>query len=313
MTYLFEHPKGVLSAIELSIFSRFPIGKNIFDLDWEIAIILDTCRVDALKQVSEQYEFIDEVNSMISVGAATPEWVSNTFTSEYESEVESTAYVTGNGFVEAILSETVSPEGHEGANFAPTNWDTVGLDEFELLDLVWRSDDICKSNTGEQYYAQAQTVADHAISYWRQNNYDRMIVHFVEPHHPYLQAKQIDSHTDDNSKVYHPFRYLQNDGDFNDVWQYYISELRAGLDGVRSLIENVDANRVLITADHGETFGEYYEYHHRSGSINPYLRKVPVVWTAADNLMKRSPSVDTSNNRDKNESIRSHLSALGYM
>jgi hypothetical protein len=52
---------------------------------------------------------------------------------------------------------------------------------------------------------------------------------------------------------------------------------------VALLLENVDAERVVITADHGEGFGEYGVYEHPVGCPAPTIKRVPwATTTAAD-------------------------------
>lgn len=36
--------------------SRFPFGTNVYEKDWDVLVLLDTCRVDALAEVSGEYD-----------------------------------------------------------------------------------------------------------------------------------------------------------------------------------------------------------------------------------------------------------------
>lgn len=44
------------------------IGTNVFDREWDALIVLDTARVDALRIVADEYNFIKNVESIWSVG-----------------------------------------------------------------------------------------------------------------------------------------------------------------------------------------------------------------------------------------------------
>jgi len=41
-----------------------PVGTNIYERDWDALVVLDACRVDILREVADEYEFIDEVDSV---------------------------------------------------------------------------------------------------------------------------------------------------------------------------------------------------------------------------------------------------------
>ena len=310
-SYIKDNPRGALSGIELTLFSRYSVGTNIFELDWDIAIILDTCRIDVLQQIKEEYDFINEVNQMSSVGAATPEWVCNTFSKDYVEKISETGYIAGNGFSEKILNKETSPEKLEAAAFAPTKWTVVSPEDFDLIDFVWRADEdsISTGKTGE-YYSMADTVTDHAIAHWREREFEQMIVHYIEPHQPYLHTSLAEGKNNLGDIESSPFEYLRSGGEREKVWEMYKTELRAGLDAVETLIKNVEAERVLMTADHGEAFGEWNGYSHRSGSIHPHVRRVPVVWMSATDSKSRNPDVKFE--YDVDESIEQHLTALGY-
>jgi hypothetical protein len=47
------------------------------------------------------------------------------------------------------------------------------------------------------------------------------------------------------------------DGDEEEIWESYIENLRYVLDHVEVLLENVDAEEVAISADHGNAKGEW--------------------------------------------------------
>lgn len=94
------------------------------------------------------------------------------------------------------------------------------------------------------------------------------------------------------------------------MWEAYLATLRYVLDDVALLLENVDAERVVITADHGEAFGEWGFYGHTVGCPHPVVRRVPwVETTATDEETHESavtPEVDAAFDRDQ------HLRDLGY-
>lgn len=47
------------------------------------------------------------------------------------------------------------------------------------------------------------------------------------------------------------------------------------LDEVELFLNNINANKVVISSDHGETFGELGFYGHPAGCPHPVVKKVP--------------------------------------
>ncbi|WP_152418624.1 hypothetical protein [Halorubrum distributum] len=86
----------------IMITSRWEIGTNIYDLDWDVLIVFDTCPVDTLKAVTDKYIFLkEEVGSIWSADSSSIEWMGETFQAEYEGEIRNTAYISVNGCVES--------------------------------------------------------------------------------------------------------------------------------------------------------------------------------------------------------------------
>ncbi|MFC5278677.1 hypothetical protein ACFPM1_07900 [Halorubrum rubrum] len=67
----------------LSVTKRYRWGTNVFDRDWDLLVVLDACRVDALREVADEYGFVGDVESMTSVGSTSFEWMNHTFDSKH--------------------------------------------------------------------------------------------------------------------------------------------------------------------------------------------------------------------------------------
>lgn len=52
------------------------------------------------------------------------------------------------------------------------------------------------------------------------------------------------------------------------MWNRYLDELQWALSSIEILLRNIDAEKVVISADYGEAFGEYGIIGHLSGSLN---------------------------------------------
>lgn len=67
------------AEVLLKVLPEDETGVNVFEADWGVLIVLDTCRPEWLRSVSTVYDFLDEIDTVRSVGGRTAEWVSRTF------------------------------------------------------------------------------------------------------------------------------------------------------------------------------------------------------------------------------------------
>lgn len=287
----------------LSVTSRYPIGTNVYEKDWDVLILLDTCRVDALQEVSEEYDFLPEtIDRLYSVGSHSREWMVNTFREGYAKDISRTAYITANANSEYALKQKEPPEEFADVP-AWTNWKTVSTDSFLHVDNVWMHGD----HIG---HVIPEIVTDRAISVARDKDPDRLLIHYSQPHEPY--AAQVRRGEKDKLEPWEesPFDYLINGGDINKVWDSYISNLRYVLDSVEILVENLNGPKTVISADHGEAFGEWGFYAHQVGTLIPEVRYVPWAETTATDENTYEPSFDPS--MTANQTAKEQLEALGY-
>jgi hypothetical protein len=199
-----------------------------------------------------------------------------------------TTYICGNPFSAQKLSER----------------------EFGRLVEVWKHqwDDIGT--------VPPRAVTDWTIDAAREGDADRIIAHYLQPHCPFLghpelmDSKDVDRWGDQNARdVWQKLR----DGDLtrDRVWEGYRSNLDRVLGEVELLLENVDASRVVITSDHGNSLGELFVYGHPPKMPLRGLREVPWIETSATDSGTHKPSIDreeegvSSNTEEK-------LRALGY-
>ncbi|MDS0292777.1 hypothetical protein NDI79_01175 [Halogeometricum sp. S3BR5-2] len=274
--------------------------------------MLDTCRPDALRAVADDYSFLDmhEIGDTISVGSSTLEWTAATFVDDYLSEIKDTALISANGWPVRILDQGYRPEDRH-ARYAKTDWGTISGDQLGLHLPAWRYGG-GRAGYSDQPQADVETVVDLAISVGRDEDFSRVIAHVIEPHFPFSAAAARRNASELSTAEQDPWEYVHNGGDKAVVWEKYMTELRAGLDGVERLLDNFDANRVLITADHGECFGEWGRWGHASGSINPALRRVPLAYTTATDNQTSDPTIETGT-RDTERTVEDNLESLGYL
>lgn len=293
-------------GVVLALNSIASYGTNIYEKDWDILVILDTCRIDALESVKSEYDYINRLDSITSVGSSSPEWIANTFTRDYLDKIQRTAHITVNAHAHKILVERKSLGEYRDFKFTPSVWNTVYTDDFQHFEGVW---EYVSDNPRDRYHPK--NVTDRAIAIYRQQEPDYMIVHYNQPHEPYLRREFENPDVDLQPWEENPFEYLEQGGDFSKVWRSYIDELRFALDHIEVLLENVDAETVVISADHGEAFGELgILYAHPIGVPHPVLRRVPWVETSASDQKTYEPQIKET--KTENVDIEEQLRFLGY-
>lgn len=266
---------------------RVPRGTNVYEREWDVLVVLDACRVDLMEDVGGEYSFLGDVGSLESVGSMSEEWLAKTFTDEYAPEMGETAYVTANVFSDAVLDPG----------------------DFAVLDEVWRYrwDD----ETGTVPPAD---VTDRAIDAAREHDPEYLIVHYMQPHHPFVGSELfgefgVDQFGErDEVTVVDALR--TGDVSREAFWAAYRDTLRLVLDELSVLVENVDADPLAITSDHGEALGEWGVYGHPAGCLHPAVTRVPWVETTATDTGAYEPALEPS--IGMNPDVDERLRDLGY-
>lgn len=295
------------------------IGTNVFTKDWDVLILLDTCRVDALAAIEPEYDFINNVSSIWSVGGRSPEWIAKTFENQYLAEARNTAYLSANVFAEKILvdrdPDSATLDESTLSYKLLNNIPTLSADQLGRFENIYNYEPVGKE--GPLGHTDGGTppryITDRGIAVSREYDFDRIILHYLQPHPPYV-ANALEERRDLRQHEVDWWGYLAETGDVETIWNAYLDELRFVLDEIQTLLENVDAETVAISADHGEAFGEYWEYGHKTGSLNPKVRKVPWVITSATDKKTYTPKFGApgaKSHRDDDE-MTEQLEALGY-
>lgn len=292
-------------SVWYTITSRRPFGMNVYESDWDLLIILDACRVDTLTEVANEYEFIEDVDSIWSVGSSSPEWIANTFRREWLFDIRKTTYISANGYTNQVLADKRYPPVANTTPIDVSKWSVADIDDFQSHISLW------ESHTDETYdCVLPETVTNRAIDAGRNEGVDKLMLHYIQPHLPYLGSAYREKRdmTELESQGY---QLLENgSASQEETYEIYKENLRFVLDEVSVLLENIDAEKVVITADHGESFGTWSAYGHPEGFLHPTVRKVPWVEVSASDEHTRKPDTDWSS--DINVDIREHLRDLGY-
>lgn len=288
-----------------AVTSRWPFGRNVYDDEWDLLIILDACRVDTLREVADEYDFIGNVGGTWSVGSQSAEWMANTFTKSHQKEIKRTAYISGNGFSAGVLKRRNRPPANNTIPLDISSWSTVDEDALHSHINVWETDH------DDQYGSVlSRTMTEYAIRQGRDDDADRIIAHYTQPHLPYIGSacREDREATELEARGYELLE--EGRASREDVYRVYRETLRWVLDDIEELLENIDAEKVVITSDHGEAFGEWKAYGHPEGFPHPVVRKVPWVETTATDNHTREPDIEVDSSVKMD--VEQHLEDLGY-
>lgn len=267
---------------------RVNYGRRIYDHEWDLLVVLDACRADLVAEVVDEFDFLDR-DTAYSCASASGEWYRKNFGDEYRDETARTALVSANLYTDAH----VDPE------------------DFRLVDEVWRY-----AFDADEGTIPPESVVDRTVSVCRELDPDRTVAHFMQPHYPFVPhprdfgegiAKDYDGRPWSN--VWE--RLQAGEASYEEVWEGYRQNLVYVLEHVAVLLDNVDAERVVITSDHGNLLGEFGLYDHPQYVPIPALKRVPWVVTSAEDTGSYEPSEELADR--ETGSVREKLEALGYV
>lgn len=275
---------------------QLTVGTNIFERDWDLLIILDGCRPDILFDTIDEFDIpVRSRSSIWSVGSMSAEWLEKTFVSKFEEDIGDSVYITGNPHAEG------------------KNCDKYCRHVEHVYQYGW--DERIKT-------IPKRPITDAALRMGKRYPTSRLIVHYMQPHAPFIA---------DNNSLEFPGSSPRHGGELNqtplhrDTWanqlryrdierssliEDYIKNLRYVLEDVELLLSNISKDTVILTADHGNAFGEKGVYGHPRGVLTPEVRRVPWVVTTAKNEGTYEPG-EASEKDDLDVSDR--LADLGYM
>jgi hypothetical protein len=237
----------------LKPFSLLLNAVNVIDEEWDFLIILDACRFDVFREISS---LEGKLEKRISKGSSTAEWLKRNFPRYYEDIV----YISANPYISTI----------EFQGFC-------GSEHFSKVESVW--DYGWDEATGTVH---PQEVVKAALSNISNFGRKRIIIHFMQPHAPYIgetkitrKEIKIDDDTPKEETIQKIWQGVRK-GHISKtkLKQAYIDNLKLVLNEVQSLIEKL-IGKIIITSDHGECFGEWFVLGHPGGTYIKELIEVP--------------------------------------
>lgn len=217
--------------------------QGIFDLDdWDNLFIIDACRHDLFEEVE------GETSKRTSLGGHSREFLEKTFS---EGDFSDIVYISANFHLDPGLFE-----------------DATGRKPEDVFHTVYHTHETDWEETG---LVHPEAVVRDAKSAKKLFPDKKMIIHFMQPHHPF---KSLDLSDYEETSVWK----LAERGEIDEetIWSHYRKNLEFVMPYVKDLAEEFEGKNFL-TADHGNLVGENGLYHHPYGAKSKAVREVP--WT----------------------------------
>ena len=229
----------------------------IVEREWDNLIILDACRFDVFKQVCN---ISGKLQKIVSCGTNTFSWLRNNF---YGKILKDVIYISSNPFVSKYCLM------HSCANHEPFGY----IPFFKIVD-VW--EDCWSERLGTVH---PKEVNRFTLKTLRKYPEKRLIIHYLQPHHPFIGKVRIPGAEGFGDrvggKVVKDEWWLWKMGRVSTekLWEAYVSNLLLVLKHVEKLLPYL-SGRTCITSDHGNVFGRYGFYAHPNVAL-PELIEVP--------------------------------------
>lgn len=236
----------------------------ILNTKWDVLIILDACRYDVFKS---EYGHIFDVEAVMSEESCTDNWFSKTFTKRLKDVI----YVTANPHITSYKHSWFF-------------WKVV-----EVWRFGWRK-------IGCAWTVSPEAVVNTSKLLSRIHPNKRQIIHFLQPHGPYPMCSELERYfvNDVGNPELRMWDALKR-GEVNVEMarRCYLENLRWVMKSVMKLLNFFKGKRVVITADHGECFGEDGIYGHPCGTRHKTLLIIPWVELQYDRISLKT-STQTS-------------------
>ena len=269
-------------------------GINVMAQDWDNLLILDGCRFDMFR---DQCGLTGRLEAKQSQGSSSWEFLSGNFGNK---QFHDTIYITANPHTPKLPEETF---------FLTKN----------LLSEEWDAE--LKTVTPETVTEVTKSIAEEYPK-------KRIIVHFMQPHFPFIGSKgcKLDQRgispgpigSGDTNQIWVRLKDPRSDVEIDEVREAYYENLDIVLPYVSDLLEYLNGKSV-VTSDHGNLLGERTApvpargYGHPSSLYVKNLTTVP--WFVSEGGQRRDVAEGTPIDRDSldDETANERLRALGYV
>lgn len=299
-------------------------GENFYERDWDILIILDAARYDIVSEISDDYDYIDTVDKIRSRGSHSSEWCYNTFVTDYErydEDIRNTHYITGNVIASLVLNGASDTDFLDDGSYveeaASQEYEHERIDRLGSYQPAWKD-----SLDMECEHIPPQLITARLMdSLPNRGDNDKYMLHYMQPHEPFVEANSDRMDRWPNSKE-DISMFNMSDSDYDQLMQNYKDNHRYIFDHLRVIMNQIDNDLdVAISADHGnitnKVLGVPYTFGHPNYVFfSKQLRDVP--WIEVDQSKSRDPVREWSGvevdeaSEHTNEEVMERLESLGY-
>ena len=276
--------------------------QEIVNGSWDYLIILDACRYDYFKRLYKNYDNLKEgkLEKRKSRGSNTTEWLKKTF----KEPMEDVTYISANPFINSKGMDLGEVKGSVKGEWNPKGkfkeiidaWLTHWNEELntvhpkDLTKLVKENKDkklivhyiqphspyITSGEQSNEDFRRSREIAANGSNRKKTKrrkliNKMKPLIHLIWERIPLKTRLKIKKSFGIELRTINKFVI---DGKINELKQLYRKNLKIALEEVNKAIEHLQG-KIVITADHGEGFGEQGIWVHPAGKDIPILREVP--------------------------------------
>jgi len=296
-----ENPKYLLRELN-RVYHSAPMderfnarGIDVFSKDWDTLVVLDGCRYDTFESHNT---LPGELSSVRSRGAHTSEFLRGNF--------------DGRTLYDTVYT-TASPQ-------LERRKDNVDVD-FHAVENIWNTD-WWDEDAGTVRPAAMTEAAVEAHETYPEK---RHVVHYMQPHYPFIgshitdQTRKYNEQPDSGLDIWNQKMRGELDASSEAIREAYRRNLDLVLASVETLFSAIDG-KVVVTADHGNLFGErvsplpVQEWGHPPRLYVPALVTVPWLTHTIDTRRAIESEAPESVDEDvERETVEAQLESLGYL
>ncbi|QSX00389.1 hypothetical protein [Haloterrigena alkaliphila] len=278
--------------------------QQFLESEWDYCLVLDACRYDVFRDVYDEY-LDGSLEKRRSIGSSTPEWAYRTFTGDHD-----IAYFSGNPFINDLGIPLNELKWGASCDYEWTASDHIS-DVFDVWKTGWDDDlgTVPPESLAEAFREQSATVerADRTVLHYmqphapylsrgkgqklkqiqkgirRQEESEKAadggggaLSSLGDTIRPKVEQRLEGSELAQKAGLWlelDPADLVRN-GTREAALELYEENLRIALEAVADLIPELDG-KVVVTADHGEAFGEEGVWEHHIETHIPPLVEVP--------------------------------------
>lgn len=280
--------------------------QEFLESEWDYCLVLDACRYDVFRDVHDDY-LDGTLEKRWSNGSSTPEWAHRTFTGDHD-----IAYFSGNPFINSLGIPLNELKWGASCDYDWSASDHISH-VFDIWDSGWDEDlgTVPPESLEEAFHQQKAAVeqAERTVLHYMQPHAPYLgrgkggklkqiqkgilkqgeeaeqqavtdgggrLASLSDTLRPKVERTLEGSEFAQKAGLWlelNPGDLMRN-GTRDAAFELYEENLRIVLEDIANLIPKLDGD-VIVTADHGEAFGEDGVWEHHIETYIPSLMEIP--------------------------------------